>query len=53
MFRRFSNLGVLCVALAAAAGMLAWVSTIAINILLERPEESANAVSTVQPATDK
>jgi hypothetical protein len=29
MFRRFSNLAVLCIALAAAAGMLAWVSTMA------------------------
>ena len=50
MFRRFSNLAVLCVALAAAAGMLAWVSAIAINVLLEKSGDSAEAVSTVQPA---
>lgn len=50
MLRRFSNLAVLCVALATAAGMLAWVGTIAINVLLETPGESADAASTVRPA---
>lgn len=51
MLRRSSNLAVLCVALAAAAGMLAWVSAIAINVLLQRPGDSADAVSTFQPVS--
>ncbi|SDJ34208.1 MULTISPECIES: hypothetical protein [Bradyrhizobium] len=49
MFRRFSNLAVLCIALAAAAGMLAWVSTMAINVLLDSPGGGAADMKIVQP----
>lgn len=49
MFRRFSNLAVLCIALAAAAGMLAWVSTMAINVLLDSPGGDAADMKIVQP----
>jgi hypothetical protein len=52
MLRRFSNLAVLCVALAAAASMLAWVTTIAINVLLDSPGDRAEAVRIVQPANE-
>jgi putative copper export protein len=52
MFRRFSNLAVLCIALAAAAGMLAWVATIAINILLDSSGGGAAAVTIVQPINE-
>ncbi len=34
MFQRFANLVMLGIALVAAAGMLAWVTTLAINLLL-------------------
>jgi len=49
MFKKFSNLAVLCIALAAAAGMLAWVSALAINVLLDAPGDSAAAMKTVEP----
>jgi hypothetical protein len=49
MFKKFSNLAVLCLALAAAAGMLAWVSTMAINVLLDAPGDSAAAMKSVEP----
>jgi hypothetical protein len=49
MLRRFSNLAVLCIALAAAGGMLAWVASIAINVLLDSPGDGAAAMKTVQP----
>jgi len=49
MLRRFSNLAVLCIALAAAGGMLAWVASIAINVLLDSPGDGAAAMKTVHP----
>jgi hypothetical protein len=52
MLRRFSNLAVLCLALAAATGMLAWVATIAINVLLDSPGDGGAAMMIVQPAND-
>jgi hypothetical protein len=52
MFRRFSNLAVLCVALAAAAGMLAWVATIAINVLMDSAGDGVAAVATVPPISE-
>jgi hypothetical protein len=52
MFCRFSNLAVLCIALAAAAGMLAWVATIAINVLLDSPDGSAAAVRIITPVNE-
>jgi hypothetical protein len=52
MLRRFSNLAVLCVALAAAASMLAWVATIAINVLLDSPGDGAAVVRIVQPVNE-
>ncbi len=52
MLRRFSNLAVLCIALAAAAGMLAWVATIAIGVLLEAPGGSAAAVKMIEPTNE-
>jgi hypothetical protein len=52
MLRRFSNLAVLCIALAAAAGMLAWVATIAINVLVDSPDGGAVAVRIVQPVDE-
>jgi hypothetical protein len=52
MLRRFSNLAVLCIALAAAASMLAWVATIAINVLLDSPGDSAAIVRIVQPVNE-
>jgi hypothetical protein len=52
MLRRFSNLAVLCLALAAATGMLAWVATIAINVLLDSPGDGSAAMMIVQPAND-
>jgi hypothetical protein len=52
MLRRFSNLAVLCIALAAAASMLAWVATIAINVLLDSPGDSAAVVRIVQPVNE-
>ena len=48
MFKKFSNLAVLCLALAAAAGMLAWVSALAINVLLDAPGDSAAAMKSVE-----
>ena len=48
MLRKFSNLAVLCIALAAAAGMLAWVSAMAINVLLDAPGDSAAAMKSVE-----
>ena len=53
MFRKFSNLAVLCIALAAAAGMLAWVSTMAINVLLDTPGESAAEMKSVQSVNER
>jgi hypothetical protein len=52
MLRRFSNLAVLCIALAAAAGMLAWVATIAINVLLDSPGGGAAAVKIITPVNE-
>jgi hypothetical protein len=52
MLRRFSNLAVLCIALAAAAGMLTWVATIAINVLLDSPGGSEVAVKIIQPVNE-
>lgn len=52
MLRRFSNLAVLCVALAAAAGMLAWVSAMAINVLLDAPGDGAAAMKSVEPVNE-
>src|SRR4051812_33446864 len=52
MFKKFSNLAVLCIALAAAAGMLAWVSALAINVLLDAPGDSAAAMKSVQPTNE-
>jgi hypothetical protein len=52
MLRRFSNLAALCIALAAAVGMLAWVATIAINVLLDSPNDGAAAVKIVQPLNE-
>ncbi|SDN66075.1 hypothetical protein SAMN05444050_2103 [Afipia sp. GAS231] len=52
MLRKFSNLAVLCIALAAAAGMLAWVSTMAINVLLDAPGDGAAAMRSVQPVNE-
>jgi hypothetical protein len=52
MFKKFSNLAVLCIALAAAAGMLAWVSALAINVLLDAPGDSAAAMKSVQPVNE-
>ena len=52
MLRKFSNLAVLCLALAAATGMLAWVATIAINVLLDSPGDGGAAMMIVQPAND-
>lgn len=52
MLRKFSNLAVLCLALAAATGMLAWVATIAINVLLDSPGDGVAAVMIDQPAND-
>jgi len=49
MFRRFSNLAVLCIALAAAGGMLAWVATLAIQVLLE---SGTADVSATRPAME-
>jgi len=49
MFQRFSNLAALCIALAAAAGMLVWVSTMAINVLLGSPGDGAAAMNSVDP----
>jgi hypothetical protein len=43
---------VLCIALAAAAPMLAWVATIAINVLLDSPRDSAAVVRIVQPVNE-
>jgi hypothetical protein len=40
---------VLCIALAAAGGMLAWVASIAINVLLDSPGDGAAAMKIVQP----
>lgn len=51
MLRKFSNLAVLCLALAAAAGMLAWVSTMAINVLLDAPGDSAAAMRSFEDGT--
>ena len=52
MLRRFSNLAVLCIALAAAAGMLVWVTTIAINVLLDSPDSSATALKIIRPVNE-
>jgi hypothetical protein len=52
MVRKFSNLAVLCLALAAAAGMLAWVSTMAINVLLDTPGDSAAAMKSVESVNE-
>jgi hypothetical protein len=52
MLRKFSNLAVLCLALAAATGMLAWVATIAINVLLDAPGDGVAAVMIDQSAND-
>jgi hypothetical protein len=52
MLHRFSNLAVLCIAMAAAAGMLAWVATLAINVLLDSPGGGAPAVRIMQPANE-
>ncbi len=52
MFKKFSNLAVLCIALAAAAGMLAWVSTMAINVLLDSPGDSTAAMNSVEPVNE-
>jgi hypothetical protein len=48
MYRRFSNLAVLCIALVAAVGMLAWVATLAINVLLDSPGGGAAATNSVR-----
>ena len=52
MVRRFSNLAVLCIALAAAGGMLVWVATTAINLLLESPDGGSADVNVLRPATE-
>ncbi len=52
MFRRFSNLAVLCIALAAATGMLAWVATLAINVLLDSSDSGVDALKIIQPANE-
>jgi hypothetical protein len=52
MLHRFSNLAVLCIAMAAAAGMLAWVATLAINVLLDSPGGGGPAVRIMQPANE-
>jgi hypothetical protein len=52
MFKKFSNLAVLCIALAAAAGMLAWVSAVAINVLLDAPGDGAAAMKSVEPVDE-
>ena len=52
MLRKFSNLAVLCLALAAAAGMLAWVSTMAINVLLDAPGDSAAEMKSAEPGNE-
>ena len=52
MFQRFSNLAALCIALAAAAGMLVWVSTLAINVLLGPPGDGAAAMNSVDPINE-
>ena len=49
MIQKFSNLAALCIALAAAAGMLAWASALAINMLLEEPGDDTAAMKMVQP----
>jgi hypothetical protein len=52
MLRRFSNLAVLCIALAAAGGMLVWVATIAINMLLDSSGGGVTAVNIIRPAIE-
>ncbi len=52
MLRRFSNLAVLGIALAAAAGMLVWVATTAINVLLDSPDGGAAALKITQPVNE-
>jgi len=52
MLRRFSNLVVLYVALVAAAGMLTWVATIAINVLLDQPGGGPAMVKIAQPVKE-
>jgi hypothetical protein len=49
VLRKFSNLAVLCIALATATGMLAWVSAMAINVLLDSPGDGAAAMKSVEP----
>jgi hypothetical protein len=53
MFFRFSNLAVLCIALAAAAAMLAWVTTIAINVLLDSPGGGVATVKIITPVNER
>jgi len=38
--------------MAAAAGMLAWVATLAINVLLDSPGGGGPAVRIMQPANE-
>lgn len=52
MLRKFSNLAALCIALAAAAGMLAWVSAMAITVLLDTQGDSAAAMKSVEPVNE-
>ena len=52
MFKKFSNLAVLCLALAAAAGMLAWVSAMAINVLLDAPGDGVAAMKSFEPGNE-
>jgi hypothetical protein len=51
MLHRFSNLAVLCIALAATAGMLIWVATTAISRLMDSPDGGA-AVNIIQPVNE-
>lgn len=52
MFQKFSNLAVLCIALVAAAGMIVWVSTMAINVLMDAPGDEAAAMRGVEPGNE-